>query len=57
VLVLRQWDHLSFEEVGERVGISKEAAWMRHKRAVTRLGKLVGQLRRGRFAFMNDDAT
>ena len=55
VLVLRQWDHLAFGEIAERIDITKEAAWVRHKRAVTRLGKLVGQLRRGRFAFMNED--
>jgi RNA polymerase sigma-70 factor (ECF subfamily) len=46
ILVLRQWDNLSFPEIGERLGISEDAAWMRHSRALRRLGKTVGSLRR-----------
>jgi RNA polymerase sigma-70 factor (ECF subfamily) len=47
VLVLRQWDGLSFVEIGERLGLSESAAWMRHSRALGRLAKSVGALRRG----------
>lgn len=46
VLVLRQWENLSFAEIGERLGISKDAARMRNNRAVSRLGEIVGSLRR-----------
>lgn len=45
-LILRQWESLSFKEIGERLGISTDAAWMRHNRAVQRLAKKVGDLRR-----------
>jgi RNA polymerase sigma-70 factor (ECF subfamily) len=46
VLVLRQWENRSFVEIGELLGLSPDAAWMRHSRAVGRLGKKVGELRR-----------
>jgi RNA polymerase sigma-70 factor (ECF subfamily) len=55
LLVLRQWDHLSFEEIGERLKITGDAAWMRHKRAVDHLAKKVGDLRRGRLAFLEEE--
>ncbi|MHC4942215.1 MAG: RNA polymerase sigma factor [Planctomycetota bacterium] len=47
VLILRQWDGLSFEEIGERLGVSSGTAQVRHYRAVTRLSKIVTALRRG----------
>ena len=47
VLVLRNWDRLSFSEIGEELGISEDAARMRHKRAMGRLAETVGRLRRG----------
>lgn len=50
ILVLRNWDQLSFPEIGEKLGISEDAAWMRHSRAVDRLTKVVGNLRRGELA-------
>jgi RNA polymerase sigma factor (sigma-70 family) len=56
ILALRQWDHLAFEEIGERLSISGDAAWMRHKRAVDRLAKKVGDLRRGRFSSLDEDS-
>jgi RNA polymerase sigma factor (sigma-70 family) len=46
VLVLRQWDNLSFAEVGEHLGISTEAARKRNNRAVLRLSDVVLALRR-----------
>lgn len=45
VLVLRQWDNLSFAEIGLRLGISSDAAWMRHRRAILRMAKIVAKLR------------
>jgi len=50
VLVLRQWEGLSFNEIGERLGISANAARMRSERAVTRLGRKIGALRRGKIS-------
>jgi RNA polymerase sigma-70 factor (ECF subfamily) len=47
VLILRQWDGLSFEEIGQRLDISTSAARVRHLRAVRRLAKEVEELRQG----------
>jgi len=49
VLTLRQWDGLSFAEIGISLGISEAAAWMCHSRAVGKLARTVGWLRRGDF--------
>lgn len=48
IILLRKWDGLSFPEIGRRLGISKDAARMRHNRAILRLAKKVGVLRRGK---------
>lgn len=48
VLVLRQWDNLSFEEIGERFGLKSNAAWKKHDRALCRLGEIVSTLRGGK---------
>jgi RNA polymerase sigma-70 factor (ECF subfamily) len=50
VVLLRQWDGLSFAEVGERLGIREDAARMRFERAVARLARLVARLRAGEIA-------
>ena len=50
VLVLRKWEDLSFAAIGEHLGISEDAARMRTNRAVSRLGEVVGTLRRGELA-------
>ena len=50
VLILRQWEDLPFAEIGERLGLSEDAARMRNNRAVSKLGKIVGNLRRGKIA-------
>ena len=55
VLVLHQWDHLPFTEVGKRLGISGKSAWQRHNRAVSCLAEKVGDLRRGRFDVLYED--
>jgi len=56
VLVLRQWEGKTFLEISQQLGISEEAAWERHSRAVRRLAKEVGRLRQGDFMeLMNDE--
>lgn len=55
LLVLRQWDELSFEEIGKRLDISQDAAWKRHNRAVHHLAKKVGLLRRRRIECLLGD--
>jgi RNA polymerase sigma factor (sigma-70 family) len=50
VLVFRQWENLSFAKIGERLGITADAARMRNNRAISRLGEIVGELRRGNFS-------
>jgi RNA polymerase sigma-70 factor (ECF subfamily) len=48
VLVLRQWEKRSFQELGEHLGISDEAARKRYTRAVDRLSEKIWDLRSGR---------
>ena len=50
VLWLREWEGLSFGETGERMGLSQDAARMRHRRALPRLARRVKELREGRIA-------
>ena len=53
---MRQWDQASFAEIGERLGISEDAARMRHNRALRRLAEKVIDLRSGSIArFLRDD--
>jgi len=47
VIVLREWDRLSFPAIGERLGIDRSAAHKRFSRALDRLTKVVWSLRRG----------
>ncbi|MEW6745262.1 MAG: sigma-70 family RNA polymerase sigma factor [Planctomycetota bacterium] len=47
IIVLREWDGLEFAAVGERLGMSAEAARKRFGRALSRLGESVCALRRG----------
>lgn len=47
ILILKQWDGLSFDEIAEQLGISASAAQSRHYRAVKRLSKKISNLRRG----------
>ncbi|MCA8952937.1 MAG: sigma-70 family RNA polymerase sigma factor [Planctomycetes bacterium] len=44
---LRDWEELEFDAVGERLGISGEAARKRYHRALPRLAEKVIELRRG----------
>jgi RNA polymerase sigma factor (sigma-70 family) len=48
LIVLRQWDKLTFVEIGERLGITETAARLRHRRTVSRLGEKVWALRSGK---------
>lgn len=48
ILVLREWDDLSFVEIGERYGLSANAARMKWTRAVARLADRIATLRQGR---------
>ena len=47
VLILRKWENLSFDEIGTRLGISANAAKMKHRRAVSRLAEYVWDLQCG----------
>lgn len=48
LLVLREWDDLSFVEIGERYGMTANAVRMKWTRAVARLADQIAALRRGR---------
>lgn len=48
VVLLRQWEGLEFAEVGERLGLTADAARMRFQRALPRLAAKVGEIRAGR---------
>lgn len=54
LLVLREWDDLSFREIGERLGISDSAAKMRHHRAIASLAHLMSSLRKGQLPDLPD---
>lgn len=45
----RDWDGLSFAELGERLGLGEEAARKRYQRALPKLAKKLDQLRTGRW--------
>ena len=47
VLALRNWDGLSFNEIGARIGASSNAARMKHRRAVCILSRHLWDLRSG----------
>lgn len=47
VILLRDWEGLSFTEVGDRLGVKEDAARMRYKRAVDRLRDVIVRLQRG----------
>ena len=48
VIVLRQWDELSFPDIAARLDITADAARMRHNRAVQRLGNKIWALCSGK---------
>jgi RNA polymerase sigma-70 factor (ECF subfamily) len=55
ILILRQWDGLTFEEIGQRLEISTSAARVRHLRAMRRLAKEVEELRLGAMGLDSED--
>lgn len=50
VIILRQWDELTFHEIADRLGIEAAAARMRFERALPRLARKVDLLSRGDIA-------
>jgi len=50
ILVLREWEKLSFPKIGQRLGITEEAAQKRFNRSLGGLSDKVGALRRGRLS-------
>ncbi|MCA8969163.1 MAG: RNA polymerase sigma factor [Planctomycetes bacterium] len=49
VLFLRHWEELTFPEIGERLGISEEAARKAYDRAIPKLARAMIEVRSGRF--------
>jgi RNA polymerase sigma-70 factor (ECF subfamily) len=47
VILLRQWEELSFTEIGERMGIGESGARMRFQRALPKLARAVEELTGG----------
>ena len=47
VMLLRQWQELEFEAIGEQLGISADAARLRFHRALPKLANKLQQLRSG----------
>lgn len=50
VMLLRQWEERSFEEIGTELGINADAARMRFNRALPRLAKAIESLQSGEVA-------
>ncbi len=50
IIILRQWDGLSFVEIGERLGVKEDTVRMRFKRAIPKLAEKVTLLRNGDIA-------
>lgn len=50
VILLRDYDELSFDEIGEKLGAKGDAARMRYNRALPKLAKKVESLRSGGLA-------
>jgi len=46
IIVLRQWEGLSYQQIASELEVTPEAARMRHNRAVGRLSEQIGALRR-----------
>lgn len=49
VVILRQWDELSFEDIGRELDVPANTARMRFSRAIGRLARKVAALRDGEF--------
>lgn len=55
VIVLRDYDGLSHGQIGEKLGKSPDAVRMHHGRAVDRLSRIVGRLRRGQLSTLIEE--
>lgn len=56
VIRMREWEGLSFPQLGEQLGISEEAARKRHARALPRLAGKLKMLQQGQWQRSLDDA-
>lgn len=54
VLRLREWEGLTFAEIGRHMGTGEEAARKRYHRALPKLAERVGELRGGRLSQLLD---
>ena len=50
IIVLHQWEGMTFADIGKQLQITPDAARMRHARAVSRLAEKVSLLRKGNLA-------
>ena len=50
LIVLRNWDKMSFAEIGGRLGVTENAARLRYNQAVHLLSKKIWELRSGNLA-------
>lgn len=50
VVVLRHWDDLEYEAIGERLGVTADGARKRYKRALPKLARTLERLSRGDIA-------
>lgn len=55
IMLMREWDQLEFEAIGQRLGISANTARMRFNRAVARLADRVEEARVGKLANLDGD--
>ena len=55
LISMRDWDHLEFQEIGERLEITTDAARMRYRRALLRLSQAGLALKEGRLEDLLDD--
>ena len=55
IILMREWENLSFEEIGERLSRNADAARMRYHRALPKLAKKVAYLQAGRVANCLDE--
>lgn len=56
VILLREWEKLSFEEIGSRLGCTSEAARKRFTRALPKLVQQLRELRAGEAEYGDEGA-
>lgn len=55
LIVLHQWEKHTFTDIGQQLGISADAARMRHNTALSRLGEVVWMLQSGKLDHLLDE--